>query len=205
MSARRKLLFVDRDGTLIEEPTDQQVDSYAKFRLVPGVIPALLRLRDAGYAFVMVTNQDGLGTPSFPQAAFEGPQALRPFEVGQREGGSAEAILVGDHDEFEAGVAQAQQRRDHAGHQPELGERVDLLVRRFLQQHAVAVEEDDARHGRAASRRARSSGEPIEMRSASPRPAKARMSRTTTPFASRRSKTRCASSNRASTKLPSDG
>lgn len=76
MSARRKLLFVDRDGTLIEEPSDQQVDSYAKLRLVPGVIPALLRLRDAGYAFVMVTNQDGLGTASFPQAAFDGPQAL---------------------------------------------------------------------------------------------------------------------------------
>ena len=70
------LLFVDRDGTLIEEPADFQVDSYAKLRFVPGVVPALLRLRDAGYAFVMITNQDGLGTPAFPQETFDGPHAL---------------------------------------------------------------------------------------------------------------------------------
>ncbi|HET9484540.1 MAG TPA: histidinol-phosphatase, partial [Xanthomonadales bacterium] len=76
MSALRRILFLDRDGTLIEEPPDEQVDSLAKFRLVPGVVPALLALRDAGYELVMVTNQDGLGTASFPQAAFEPPQRL---------------------------------------------------------------------------------------------------------------------------------
>ncbi len=70
------VLFVDRDGTLIEEPEDFQVDSYAKVALVPGVIPAMLRLRDAGWQFVMVTNQDGLGTEAFPQEDFEGPQRL---------------------------------------------------------------------------------------------------------------------------------
>lgn len=67
----RKVLFVDRDGTLNEEPPDHQVDRLAKVRLVPGVIPALLALRDAGYRFVMVTNQDGLGSPAFPQADFD--------------------------------------------------------------------------------------------------------------------------------------
>lgn len=67
----RKVLFLDRDGTLIEEPPDHQVDALAKVRLVPGVIPALLRLRDAGFRFVMVTNQDGLGTDSFPAEQFE--------------------------------------------------------------------------------------------------------------------------------------
>jgi imidazoleglycerol-phosphate dehydratase/histidinol-phosphatase len=71
-----KILFIDRDGVLIEEPGDFQVDSYEKFRLVEGVIPALIRLRDVGFEFVMVTNQDGLGTRSFPREAFEGPQRL---------------------------------------------------------------------------------------------------------------------------------
>jgi len=75
MSGRR-ILFVDRDGTLIAEPPDEQIDAFEKFALVDGVIPALLRLRDAGFEFVMVTNQDGLGTASFPQERFDGPQAL---------------------------------------------------------------------------------------------------------------------------------
>lgn len=76
MSAMKPILFVDRDGTLIREPADFQIDAYDKLALVDGVIPAMLRLRDAGYEFVMVTNQDGLGTDAFPQANFDGPHAL---------------------------------------------------------------------------------------------------------------------------------
>ena len=83
MSAQR-VLFIDRDGTLIDEPPDQQIDSLQKLRLVPGVIPALLRLRDAGYAFVMVSNQDGLGTASFPEPTFREPhEFLRELLASQ--------------------------------------------------------------------------------------------------------------------------
>ncbi|MBT8061336.1 MAG: bifunctional histidinol-phosphatase/imidazoleglycerol-phosphate dehydratase HisB [Gammaproteobacteria bacterium] len=68
---KRRILFIDRDGTLIVEPADQQVDSLEKLELLEGVIPALLRLRDAGYEFVMVSNQDGLGTDAYPYEDFE--------------------------------------------------------------------------------------------------------------------------------------
>jgi imidazoleglycerol-phosphate dehydratase / histidinol-phosphatase len=69
-----KVIFVDRDGTLVEEPPDEQVDRIEKIRLMPGVIPALLEVRRAGFVLVMTTNQDGLGTPSFPEAHFRAAQ-----------------------------------------------------------------------------------------------------------------------------------
>src|SRR6185437_832366 len=67
-------LFIDRDGTVIEEPPDEQVDSLEKVRFMPGVFAALAELTRHGYRLVMVTNQDGLGTDTFPTAAFERPQ-----------------------------------------------------------------------------------------------------------------------------------
>ncbi len=72
----RKVLFIDRDGTLIVEPPDEQIDRFEKFALVDNVIPALRRCVDAGYELVMITNQDGLGTDAFPREAFDGPQNL---------------------------------------------------------------------------------------------------------------------------------
>lgn len=70
MAATEKIAFLDRDGTLIWEPLDKQVDQLAKVSLMPGVFPALMRLQEAGYQFVMITNQDGLGTDSFPLEDF---------------------------------------------------------------------------------------------------------------------------------------
>lgn len=73
---QRKLLFVDRDGTLIVEPPDQQIDCFEKLALVDGAIPALRRCVAAGYELLMVSNQDGLGTASFPRDSFDGPHTL---------------------------------------------------------------------------------------------------------------------------------
>lgn len=72
----RKLLFLDRDGCLVVEPPGEQLDRFEKFDLMPGVIAALQRCVGAGYELVMVSNQDGLGTASFPEADFRGPQEL---------------------------------------------------------------------------------------------------------------------------------
>ena len=91
-----RIVFVDRDGVLLEEPDDEQVDSYEKFRLVPGCVPALLQLREAGFELVMVSNQDGLGSDAFPLAAFEGPQGLLLQVLGS-QGIEFREVLVDSH------------------------------------------------------------------------------------------------------------
>src|SRR3954451_16322477 len=79
----KRALFIDRDGTLIEEPEDFQVDSLAKLKLLPGVVTYLGRIAaETDYELVMVTNQDGLGTDSFPEESFNDVHdfVIRTFE-----------------------------------------------------------------------------------------------------------------------------
>ena len=67
----KKILFIDRDGTLILEPEDEQIDSLEKLEFYPGVFQYLSRIAsELEYELVMVTNQDGLGTASFPEDTF---------------------------------------------------------------------------------------------------------------------------------------
>ena len=71
----KKVLFIDRDGTLIREPDDFQVDLLEKLRFLPGVVTNLAKIAaETDYELVMVTNQDGLGTETFPETAFHPAQ-----------------------------------------------------------------------------------------------------------------------------------
>ena len=66
-----RILFIDRDGTLIREPADEQIDSFEKLRFTEGMFQYLGFIRrHTDFRFVMVSNQDGLGTPSFPEETF---------------------------------------------------------------------------------------------------------------------------------------
>lgn len=91
-----RAIFVDRDGTIIAEPEDEQVDSLEKLSFVPGAISALKALTGLGFELVMVTNQDGLGTAAFPEEDFYPAQnfMLRTLEG---EGVVFDDILIDRH------------------------------------------------------------------------------------------------------------
>ncbi len=91
----KKILFIDRDGTLvIEPPIDQQLDSLEKLEYYPGVFQHLSRIvKELNYELVMVTNQDGLGTASFPDVTFW-PANNKTIAAYKNEGITFAEILI---------------------------------------------------------------------------------------------------------------
>ena len=91
----KKVLFIDRDGTLvIEPPVDLQLDSLEKLEFYPGVFQWLSRIvRELDYEIVMVTNQDGLGTSSFPEETFW-PAQNKILEAFTNEGVDFDEICI---------------------------------------------------------------------------------------------------------------
>lgn len=92
---KKRALFIDRDGTIvIEPPIDYQLDSLEKFEFYPKVIRNLYFIKKhLDFEFVMVTNQDGLGTSSFPEDTFWGPQNLM-LKTLEGEGVVFDDILI---------------------------------------------------------------------------------------------------------------
>ena len=89
-----RLLVIDRDGTiLVEPPVDYQIDSIAKTDFVPGAISGMKAISNLGYQLVMASNQDGLGTASFPMEDFLPPQEMM-LKVLASEGVQFDDILI---------------------------------------------------------------------------------------------------------------
>jgi imidazoleglycerol-phosphate dehydratase / histidinol-phosphatase len=90
----KKILFIDRDGTIIREPADQQIDSLDKLEFLPGAISGLARIaRELDFLLVMVSNQDGLGTSSFPEGTFW-PAHQKMLDILAGEGIHWSEILI---------------------------------------------------------------------------------------------------------------
>lgn len=92
----KNILFIDRDGTMIVEPEDQQIDSVEKFQLLPGTLAALKEFQKFGFSLVMVSNQDGLGKDVYPEEKFTQIQNLL-FGILNSEEIKFDDILICPH------------------------------------------------------------------------------------------------------------
>ena len=93
----KRILFIDRDGTLIEEPADEQIDAFEKLKFTKGVFRNLHFIREhTDFEFVMVSNQDGLGTEAFPQDTFWPVQNFI-LQTLEGEGITFDEILIDPH------------------------------------------------------------------------------------------------------------
>jgi len=93
----KRLLFIDRDGTLIEEPADEQIDAFEKLKFTKGVFRNLHFIREhTDFEFVMVSNQDGLGTKAFPEDTFW-PVHKFILQTLEGEGITFNEILIDPH------------------------------------------------------------------------------------------------------------
>ena len=94
---KKRILFIDRDGTLIQEPADEQIDAFEKLKFVPGVFRNLAFIREKlDFMFVMVSNQDGLGTEAFPEDTFW-PVHNFILQTLEGEGITFDEILIDPH------------------------------------------------------------------------------------------------------------
>ena len=92
----KKAIFIDRDGTLLVEPDDEQIDALEKVEFVPGAISGMKALTGLGYELVMASNQDGLGTPAYPEETFWPAQNLL-LNTLKGEGVVFDDILIDPH------------------------------------------------------------------------------------------------------------
>jgi imidazoleglycerol-phosphate dehydratase / histidinol-phosphatase len=92
----KRIVFIDRDGTIVREPRDEQVDSLEKLEFIPGIISGLKLLVESGFTLVMVSNQDGLGSKRYPKKSFNTVQK-KILGVLEGEGIQFEKILICPH------------------------------------------------------------------------------------------------------------
>ena len=92
----KKVVFVDRDGTIVREPRDKQIDSLDKLEFVPGIIRGLRLLVDSGFTLIMASNQDGLGTAGYPRHAYRQVQG-KILRLLSGEGIGFEKVFICPH------------------------------------------------------------------------------------------------------------